>query len=78
MLKIIGNVLIGIAAIDFVGSYVGFDFYYDLFGIRLTGAAYTYSPIIVGAIGGVLVGLDNKSDDSESEEETEASEKQPG
>lgn len=51
MKKLLSYLFFGIAAVDFVSSYIGIDFYLDFFGINLTGFLYEYSPVIVGAIG---------------------------
>ena len=54
-MKILGYILIVVGIVDFGGSYVGFDFWLEVFGINLTGILYSISPIIVGGIGYALV-----------------------
>ena len=54
-MKILGYILIMVAVVDFCGSWVGFDFWLEVFGINLTGILYSISPIIVGGIGYALV-----------------------
>ena len=53
-MKILGYTLTSIAFIDFAVSFFGIDFY-GLAGINLTGWLYQYSPIIVGALGSILI-----------------------
>ena len=59
-MKVLGYILIVIAIIDFGGSWFGFDFWLQVFGINLTGFLYTLSPVIVGAIGYGLVNAGSK------------------
>ena len=54
-MKVLGYILIVIAIIDFGGSWFGFDFWLQVFGINLTGILYQLSAVIVGAIGYGLV-----------------------
>ena len=55
-MKILGYILIVVGLVDFGGSYFGFDFWLEVFGINLTGILYSISPLIVGGIGYALVG----------------------
>ncbi len=54
-MKILGYILIVVAFVDFIGSWVGFDFWLEVFGINLTGIAYQISAFVVGGIGYMLV-----------------------
>tara|TARA_Y100000996_G_C22337145_1_gene567016 strand:+ start:262 stop:447 length:186 start_codon:yes stop_codon:yes gene_type:complete len=54
-MKILGYILIMVAVVDFCGSWVGFDFWLEVFGINLTGILYQFSAFIVGGIGYSLV-----------------------
>ena len=44
-----------VAVVDFGGSWVGFDFWLEVFGINLTGFLYQISAFVVGGIGYALV-----------------------
>ena len=57
-MKILGYILIVVAFVDFGGSFFGFDFWLEVFGIDLysiSSILYSISPIIVGGIGYALV-----------------------
>tara|TARA_Y100000748_G_scaffold267045_1_gene237758 strand:+ start:301 stop:483 length:183 start_codon:yes stop_codon:yes gene_type:complete len=54
-MKILGYILIAVAVVDFVGSWLGFDFWLEVLGINLTGYAYQFSAFVVGGIGYMLV-----------------------
>jgi len=57
ILKILGYILIVVAIVDFGGSWVGFDFWLEVFGINLTGFLYQISAFVVGGIGYALVAV---------------------
>ncbi len=54
MLSIIGGIFYIVAIADFAGMFFGYDF---------TG--YSWTPILFGVIGQVLIGLDSKKDDQQ-------------
>ena len=64
-MKILGYILIVVAIVDFGGSWVGFDFWFEVFGINLTGILYQVSAFVVGGIGYALV----KAGSRETEQE---------
>ena len=53
-MKILGYILIVVAIVDFGGSWVGFDFWLEVFGIKLTGILYQISAFVVGGIGSLV------------------------
>ena len=52
--QIIGGLMIGFAAIDFIASYAGFNL------TPFLGSASRFSPIIFGVIGTILVNFNSK------------------
>ena len=64
-MKILGYILIAVAIVDFGGSWFGFDFWLEVFGINLTGILYQISALVVGAIGYALI----KAGSQETEQE---------
>ena len=64
-MKILGYILIVVAALDFVGSWVGFDFWLEVFGINLTGFLYQFSAFIVGGIGYALLQAGSQETDQD-------------
>ena len=64
-MKILGYILIVVAVVDFGGSFAGFDFWLEVFGINLTGILYQFSALFVGGIGYALV----KAGSQETEQE---------
>ena len=52
--QIIGGLMIGFAAIDFIASYAGYNL------TPFLGSASRFSPIVFGVIGGILVNSNSK------------------
>ena len=52
--QIIGGLMIGFAAIDFIASYAGFNL------TPFLGSASRFSPIVFGVIGTILVNSNSK------------------
>ena len=52
--QIIGGLMIGFAAIDFIASYAGYNL------TPFLGSASRFSPIVFGVIGSILVNLKSK------------------
>ena len=64
-MKILGYILIAVAIVDFGGSWFGFDFWLEVFGINLTGILYQISALVVGAIGYALVHFGSQETEQE-------------
>jgi len=64
-MKILGYILIVVGIVDFGGSWVGFDFWREVFGINLTGILYQISAFVVGGIGYALVQAGSKKTEQE-------------
>tara|TARA_E500000178_G_C16544883_1_gene540384 strand:+ start:261 stop:503 length:243 start_codon:yes stop_codon:yes gene_type:complete len=52
--QILGGLMIGFAAIDFIASYAGFNL------TPFLGSASRFSPIVFGVIGSILVNYNSK------------------
>ena len=52
--QIIGGLMIGFAAIDFIASYAGFNL------TPFLGSASRFSPIVFGVIGSILINSNSK------------------
>ena len=52
--QIIGGLMIGFAAIDFIASYAGYNL------TPFLGSASRFSPIVFGVIGSILVNYNSK------------------
>ena len=64
-MKILGYILIMVAVVDFCGSWGGFDFWLEVFGINLTGILYQISAFVVGGIGYALVQAGSRETEQE-------------
>ena len=61
--KIVGGFLILFGIVDFGGSWVGFDIWWDLLGIYLPDILWYLSPWIEIGIGAYLMGLHEDDED---------------
>ena len=52
--QIIGGLMIGFAAIDFIASYAGYNL------TPFLGSASRFSPIVIGVIGSILINSNSK------------------
>ena len=52
--QIIGGLMIGFAAIDFIASYAGYNL------TPFLGSASRFSPIVIGVIGSILINSTSK------------------